>query len=81
MTNLSVTSLEKGTYCHLKTGHLYEVIGIAVHSEDSSQLVVYRPLYKTEIELFVRPYEMFAELVSINGSRQPRFKRVQDSHG
>lgn len=81
MTSLGISLLEKGTYRHQKTGHLYEVIGVAVHSENGSRLVAYKPLYKSEIELFVRPYKMFTELVNINGAIQPRFKRVQDPHG
>lgn len=50
-------SLQIGRYRHYK-GNEYEVIGVAKHSEDETQLVVYRPLYKQsngEKGLWVRP--------------------------
>jgi len=60
-----------GIYRHYK-GNDYEVIGLAKHSEDESELVVYRPLYG-EGGLWVRPLQMFVEMVEIDGQRLPRF--------
>ena len=37
-------TVKAGRYRHYK-GNDYQVIGIARHSEDESELVVYRPLY------------------------------------
>jgi len=70
--------LEKGTYRHNKTGHLYEVIGVALHTETDEPLVVYRPLYESEYEFFVRPYAMFVENVEINGLMVPRFELIDE---
>jgi hypothetical protein len=64
-------SLKIGRYRHYK-GNEYEVIGVAKHSEDETELVVYRPLYG-ERSLWVRPIEMFTETLEIQGVDTPRF--------
>lgn len=61
-----------GRYRHYK-GHLYEVIGVARHSESLEPLVVYRPLYN-DSGLWVRPHAMFFEQVMIDGQTRPRFE-------
>lgn len=71
-------SIEKGTYRHSKKGHLYEVLGMALHTETDEPLVIYRPLYDSEYELFARPYTMFIEQVELNGVVVPRFEKVDD---
>ena len=63
--------LTPGRYRHYKGRH-YQVIGVARHSETLEPLVVYRPLYG-EGALWVRPYAMFVEEVTIDGQRLPRF--------
>jgi hypothetical protein len=67
-------SLKTGKYRHYK-GNEYQVIGVAKHSEDESELVVYQPLYG-ERGLWVRPLEMFIETVQVNGKNQPRFEFI-----
>ncbi|PKG98221.1 DUF1653 domain-containing protein [Paraglaciecola sp. MB-3u-78] len=67
-------ALEIGRYRHYK-GNEYEVIGVAKHSEDETELVVYRPLYG-ERALWVRPLSMFIETVKVNGETIPRFKYI-----
>lgn len=57
-----------GKYQHYK-GKLYEVIGVARHSETLEELVVYRALYDNR-ELWARPKRMFLEKVK----GVPRFK-------
>ena len=67
-------SLEIGRYRHYK-GNEYEVIGVAQHSEDGTNLVVYRPLYG-EKGLWVRPLDMFVETVEVDGETKARFKYI-----
>ena len=69
-------SIEKGTYRHAKTGKIYEVLGVALHTETEENLIVYRPLYDSQFELFARPYDMFLEMVEIDGEVKPRFEKV-----
>jgi len=68
-----------GKYKHYK-GKLYEVIGVARHSETLEELVVYKALYKSdefgENALWVRPKKMFFENVIINGKKMPRFEKI-----
>ncbi|MEO9944275.1 MAG: DUF1653 domain-containing protein [Paraglaciecola sp.] len=67
-------SVKIGKYRHYK-GNEYEVIGVAKHSEDDSELVVYRPLYG-ERGLWVRPLSMFIESVEVNGKPKSRFEFI-----
>jgi hypothetical protein len=67
-------SLKIGRYRHYK-GYEYEVIGVAKHSEDETELVVYRPLYG-ERSLWVRPLDMFIETVQVDGETKPRFEYI-----
>ncbi len=69
-------TLKPGKYRHYK-GNDYQVIGVARHSEDESELVVYRPLYG-DGGLWVRPLSMFIESVEIDGVSVPRFAFVAD---
>ncbi len=48
-------------YRHFK-GNIYQVVGVAIHTETEEEMVVYRAQYG-EQGLFVRPYSMFAEEV------------------
>lgn len=69
-----VCGLTAGVYRHYK-GNLYDVIGVATHSETGERLVVYRPQYG-ERALWVRPLEMFTETVVVDGVGRPRFERL-----
>ena len=68
-------SIRPGLYRHFKGGE-YEVIGIARHSEDESPMVVYRPLYN-DSGLWVRPADMWNEIVVRDGRTYTRFLRVE----
>ncbi len=70
------TGVAKGTYRHSKSGKLYEVIGRTLATETEELLVIYRPLYENEYELFARPVSMFTETVVLDGKSVPRFEKV-----
>ena len=57
-------------------GALYEVLGIAIHSETDEQLVVYRRV-GGDGRWWVRPEAMFAETVERDGRNVPRFTRIE----
>lgn len=63
-------------YEHYK-GHRYKFIGVARHSETLEKMVIYEALYG-DGGLWVRPYTMFFENVTINGQELPRFKQVSE---
>lgn len=68
--------ISKGVYKHSKSGKLYEAIGLALETETEEILVIYRPLYENEYELFARPASMFTETVVLNGKPVPRFEKI-----
>lgn len=73
-----MNELKLGQYRHYK-GKLYEVVGVARHSETMQELVVYKALYNNEFgagSLWVRPKDMFMEVVLVNGMKQPRFAYI-----
>ncbi len=71
-------AIETGLYKHYK-GNLYEVIGIAHHSETLEELVVYKALYDTPDfgygAIWVRPKAMFEGFVMIEGKEVKRFDK------
>jgi len=68
--------MKLGKYKHYK-GNLYEVIGVAKHSETLEEMVVYKALYQKEGEnLWVRPKAMFLEDVEVDGKLVKRFEYV-----
>ena len=69
--------MKKGIYKHYK-GNLYEVLESVYHSETQEKMVLYRPLYG-ERNLWVRPYDMFFENISLNGKEQARFAYVGET--
>ena len=66
----------KGVYRHTKSGNLYEVLGVALQTETHDQLVIYRPLYKSNYELCARPFRMFIEEIELNGKTIRRFQKI-----
>lgn len=74
-----MVELQPGIYTHSKSGKRYEVIGTALHSETLEPLVIYKALYDNpKSKLWVRPLDMFTEMVEINGKKVPRFVKVAD---
>ena len=68
--------IKPGKYRHFK-GNLYEVIGIANHSETMEPMVVYRALYGDQ-GLWVRPAGMWNEIVEKENYTGPRFQFVEE---
>ena len=63
-----------GRYRHFK-GNEYEVIDFATDSETGEKMVIYRALYG-EHGLWVRPYDMFREIIERDGKRMRRFEKI-----
>ncbi|HHZ05544.1 MAG TPA: DUF1653 domain-containing protein [Clostridiales bacterium] len=62
-----------GRYKHFK-GNEYEVIGVAENTETREAVVVYKDMQ--EHRLWVRPYNMFIELVQRDGKTYRRFDKL-----
>jgi hypothetical protein len=68
--------MELGLYKHYK-GNIYEVIGIAKHSETLEEMVVYKATYQADGEnLWVRPKTMFLESIEGNELITKRFTKI-----
>ncbi len=69
-------SIELGLYKHYK-GNIYEVIGVAKHSETLEEMVVYKATYQPEGQnLWVRPLKLFLETIIVNGQSVKRFEKI-----
>lgn len=66
---------EPGLFRHYKGNH-YRAIGLATHSETEEALVVYHR--EGDSRLWVRPLEMWNEMVTVDGQRVARFARIGD---
>ncbi len=64
------------SYQHYKGG-IYLKIGEALHTETEEEMVVYVSAFSGK--MFVRPKEMFFEMVEYNGETMPRFKKIHDT--
>ena len=69
-------NIKLGKYRHFK-GNLYEVIGVARHSETLEEMVVYKALYG-DGGVWVRPASMWEEEVEVGNQRVPRFAPVEE---
>jgi hypothetical protein len=69
-------TIKPGIYRHYKD-NLYEVIGVAKHSETEEPHVVYRPLYGDR-GLWIRPLSMFTETVDVGGCEVLRFSFIEE---
>jgi hypothetical protein len=70
-------SPEKGEkYKHYK-GDTYEVVGLAIHSNDDIWMVVYKPLYEGgDADLFTRPLEEWFSPLEWEGNTVERFTLI-----
>ena len=69
------TRIKLGIYRHFKGG-IYEVLGIAIHSETMEEMVVYRNLDSGK--WWVRPASMWNETVERDGQTYLRFTYLGD---
>ncbi len=72
---LNVPFVQPGMYEHYK-GNKYEVIGVALDSENIQPLVIYKPLYESKVTYWARPYDMFMSNITIDGTEVSRFKKI-----
>lgn len=63
-------------YQHYKGG-VYEIMGLAKHSETMEELVVYRSVDDSK-KIWARPKNIFFENIDIDGKIVPRFKKIND---
>ncbi len=65
-----------GHYRHYK-GNEYEVIGEGTHTETEEKLVIYKALYEP-YSIWVRPFDMFFETLTIDGKTISRFTKIEE---
>jgi len=75
--DFAVPLIEAGVYEHFK-GKRYEVIGVGLDSETTKPVVVYVPLYESNVPFWVRPYEVFLEFVDVDGTKVRRFEKISE---
>jgi len=71
-----MSDIKIGIYKHYKNKK-YKVICQATHSETREEVVVYQCLYG-DYSIWVRPKQMFTELIEVNGTKIPRFEFVSE---
>ena len=69
--------IEAGIYEHYK-GNRYEVIGVGLDSETIKPVVIYMPLYESNVPFWVRPYEMFLDFIDVDGTKVRRFEKSNE---
>jgi hypothetical protein len=74
-----MSELRAGVYRHYKGG-LYLALGVARHSETDENFVAYVPLGVQEgPRITVRPYNMFFEVIEVDGQKRSRFEFVDEA--
>lgn len=71
-----MSDIKPGIYKHYKNKK-YKVICQATHSETREEVVVYQCLYD-DYSIWVRPKEMFTELIEVDGRKIPRFEFISE---
>ncbi len=76
---MRIIPVEGEIYHHFK-GNEYQIVTIAEHSEDGTQMVVYRAMYGEE-KCYVRPLDMFMEEIDTekypDAAQKYRFEKVE----
>ena len=55
------------------TQYLYQIVGVAIHSESREPLMVYQALYD-DYQLYARPYDMF--ISEVDREKYPDIKQT-----
>lgn len=80
-SSYEIKMIKPGIYRHFKGGE-YKVLGVAKHSENLEDLVVYihfgEDSFGRKDGLWVRPLAMFSEEVEKDGQKIPRFSFVRE---
>jgi 5'(3')-deoxyribonucleotidase len=71
-----MNQIKLGTYRHFK-GYMYEVLGMAKHSETQEDMVIYKALYG-DCGTWVRPLTMWEDTVTTDGKTVKRFERIEE---
>jgi hypothetical protein len=71
-------AVRPGRYRHFK-GNEYEVVGVATHSENGRDYVIYRPTDSKYPRLWARPIRSFCDELVIRGERVRRFERIESA--
>ncbi|SDP86487.1 DUF1653 domain-containing protein [Desulforhopalus singaporensis] len=71
-----MSDIKPGIYKHYKNKK-YKVICQATHSETREEVIVYQCLYG-DYSMWVRPKQMFTELIEVEGRKIPRFEFVSE---
>lgn len=69
--------MENARYFRHWKGGLYKLVGIAKHSENLEEYVVYQSI--KDGRMWVRPRRMFEDVLNIDGKDIPRFKEISES--
>ncbi len=75
-TSKEALTLKLGLYEHYK-GLLYQVLGVALHSETLEEYIIYKALYGDK-KTWIRPLKMFLEDVEIEKKVLPRFRYLKE---
>jgi cyclomaltodextrinase / maltogenic alpha-amylase / neopullulanase len=67
-----MSKIKAGKYKHFKSNNIYNVIGVAKHSETLEKYVI----YNHDGQYWIRPCEMFLEKIERNGKIMPRFTYI-----
>ncbi len=73
-TKETPVEITAGRYRHYK-GNEYEVLGFAKHTETGEKLVIYMSVDNSG-DVWARPYDMFAESVTVDGKSVKRFTKL-----
>ncbi len=63
--------IKRGIYRHYK-GNIYDVLSTGRHSETEEWMVIYKTLYG-DASIWVRPFDIFTEMVEVDGKMEKRF--------